>query len=227
MKLKGTDTNGSFKAWGIGFLYIYDAKEKKLHILHAQSERPFIAIDFDDALSKRPDLYVRILEKTSQIKALVYSNNTTINLSETMDDKRLSAILMSAATLARYGYDLMEDNFSRFAETFGHDFSLRKIELHCIAQKNDSSLPFAARLETRRSNEVKVQAATLPALLLALSDQIIRDIITLEFGYGEQSTAHLLLSMTSKLSELSFILNDRFSPEKKIAAAPEKSEKFN
>lgn len=218
MKFKGTDNEGSFKAWGIGLGYDYDAKNKKLDIAHAGSVTPLLAVDFDDPMSKRPDIFVRILEKTTQIKALVYSNNTTINLAETLDRQRLPPILQSAGMLARYGFDLEEENFLRFAELFARDFSLKSIGLHKVASatSNGPEIHYDAQLETRLSNEVKVRATTLPALLLALSDQIIRDVITLEFGYGQQNTAHLLLSMTSKLSELSFILNDRFVPSRKI-----------
>jgi hypothetical protein len=75
---------------------------------------------------------------------------------------------------------------------------------------------YSAQLETQHSNRVVVESPTLHGVMSRLSQKIIQDLITREFVSHFDVFAHTLLSASSKVSTLSLILNDKFSPVRKL-----------
>jgi hypothetical protein len=216
LKHQETDNRGSFEACGIGLNYIYDANSKVLDIIDARGNKPLIYIDFDTHLSKNSLEFVRLFEKTTQIRAIMLSNNQTIDLSETLDESRLCAILTTVASTARYCFDIESQKFKRFAKYFCNEYQVRSIEIGKIAGYDPESAYFYSRLTTQHSNTAEARAASIPALLSSLSEHVIQDLLTKEFGYNLQAGAHSLLRVSHKLSVISCILNDSFVPANKL-----------
>ena len=215
MKYEETDRYGSFAALGIGFLYEYNATLKALQISRAGSCLPLVFLEFDGLASKDPIEFVRFFDKTTQIKALRFSNNTTVNLAETLDVSKLPAILKRIQNVTIYALQLKNERFTEFQTSMMLDHDLKRMEI--VRADGTGGTPFyLATLETQRRNVAASRSSTLHGLASYLSDRIIEDIIAKEFSYNADSWVHKLLNTASALSTLSYVLNDRFEPSRKM-----------
>lgn len=212
MKRKSDNSCGSFSALGTGFKYEYDANSKRLDVFHAKTGSTLLFIDFDKTLSRDPALFVSTLDKSCQIRALTLSNNTSIDLSQTFDDHKLTPMLVETARLARFGFDLMHENFDRFERYFCQDSTIRDMKIQRIRKFDAGSAFYSAQLETRHSNKLVVESTTLHGVMSKLSQKIIQDLITREFVSHFDAFAHTLLKASSNVSILSLILNEKFLP---------------
>ncbi len=215
MKYEETDRLGSFAALGIGFLYEYNAHLKALQISRAGSCLPLVFLEFEGLASREPTEFVRLFDKTTQINALKFSNNTTVNLAETLDDAKLPAILRRTFNVTFYAHDLKNEKFTNFQERFVNEHDLKRLDI--VRADGTAGTPFyLATVETQRRNMAAVRSSTLHGLASYLSDRIVEDIIAKEFSYNADSWVHKLLNTASVLSTLSYVLNDRFEPSRKM-----------
>ena len=216
MKYVNTCSQGSFIAWGTGFRFKYEAPSRLLSITPLDRKRAIAKLRFDDKLAKEPLAYVESLDKTNQIQALMYSNNTTIDLSDTLDRDRIGGLIKSTAHISRFAFDLNTKNFERFAAFFCKDFELESFKIKKFISKRQETEFYIGKLQTRYNNFVRVRACTLTGLTAALSDKTLTDLITMEFGHSYNNSAHTLLNASSKLSTISRILDENFIPERKL-----------
>ena len=216
MKYVNTCSQGSFIAWGTGFRFEYEAPSRLLSITPLDRKRAIARLRFDKDLAEDPLAYVESLDKTNQIQALMYSNNATLNLAETLDRDRISGLIKSTARISRFAFDLHTKNFERFAWFFCKDFDLESFKIKKFVSKRKETAFYIGKLQTRYHNSVRVRACTLPRLVAALSDKTLTDLITMEFGHSYNNSAHTLLNASSKLSTISRILDENFIPENKV-----------
>lgn len=216
MKYEETCSQGSFVFWGTGFRYQYEAEKALLRITAQDEDRAVAQIKLDGQLAKDPLAYVRSFNKTNEIKALMYSNNATINLAETMDTARIGGLIESTARISRCAFDLNTLNFERFSRVICRDFDLKSLKVKQFNSREGDRDLFLARIQTKYNNSVCVRACTLAGLTAALSDRTLRDLITMEFGHSYNNSAHGLLKVSSKLSTISCILDENFIPERKL-----------
>lgn len=224
MKRESENTSGSFRAWGTGFNYHYDADLKKFEVTHAKKCSPVLFLDFDNELSGDPDLFVSTLDKTCQLRALMLTNNTSLDLSEIFDDGRLTPMVYETARIARFGFDLMQGNFERFERYFCQGNNCN-VNVGRVRKFEAGSAFFAARFETTHSSSVATESSTLHGVMSNLSQKIIQELIPREFVYSFDGTAHTLLKTSSNISVLSLVLNTKFSPSCKLREAREKRPK--
>lgn len=222
LKFREVNSRGSFVASGIGFRYKYDPDALVLDVLNTRSEKPLLYIDLDQQLAKNPLLYIQLLEKTLQIKSLMFSNNVTVDLSDSFDEARLAAILEMAARIARYSHDLSLANYRRFDAELCRNMSLKRIQVKPISNLDPNGTFYVAKLTTLNNNSVSTRSCTVFNALRALSDKVVRELITTEFSYPSQTSAHNLLLVSSKLATISRILDDSFIPEQYVAAVHQK-----
>jgi hypothetical protein len=206
-------------AWGIGFQYAYDPAVGILDIIDAKKAKPLIYVDFDRKLSRDTLAYVQFFEKATQINALIFSNNNTLDLSETFDDKRLVAILEDSAKLARYALDLKRRKFKKFCEDFCQEYELHTMEIKRIGGRVPGTAFYTAMIRTKNLNEISVRSPSVSRIMTMLSDKTMQDLLTVEFGHHLGTSAHTLLTASSKLSALGRILDSEFNPENVIEAA--------
>ncbi len=216
LKFWETEPENSFIARGIGHIYQYDADSRTLEVVHGISHNSLIYIDFDKALAKNPHEYVRLLEKTSQLRALMLSNNQTVDLAETLEEGRLCAILGTAASTARFCFDLKREKFKRFAKYFCRDYGLRSLLIEHLSGYDPQSAFYHAVLTTQQGNVTQARGTSLSIMLSVLAENVIQDLLTKEFGYNLNGGAHALLRISHKLSVLGCILNDAFVPSEKL-----------
>jgi len=207
---------GFFTMLGIGFLYEYNARTMTLNISRAGEKTPLLNMGFDAELSKDPARYIRLLDKTTQIKALKFSNNASINLAEILDDMKLPGILAASAQIAFYAYALWLEDFEKFQEMFVRHTSLKGIEIKKSAGYAPKTSFYVVTAETRRNSKVSARSSTLHAALSFLSDKFMQDIIAKEFGSSSDAWLNSLLHISSILSNLSFVLNEGFDPARKM-----------
>lgn len=187
-----------------------------LSIFGKRDGRRFAHLNFTAMASKNPLEYVNHLDKTNQIKALMFSNNHTVNLAETMESHRIAAILKSTAQTSYYAHILNTKNFRRFSSLFSKDIGLQHLKIKKFTSRNKEKEFFVARLKTLRNNSISVRGCTIPALMACLSDKTVRDLMAAEFGCPQASAAQTLLIASSKLATISRILDVGFIPEDKL-----------
>jgi hypothetical protein len=216
LKRSGSKSCGSFTAWGTGFKYEYRSSLDKLDVLHDKTGSALIQIDLDKQLSSDPESFIKMLDKSCQVRALTLSNNTSIDLSETFEERRLMPMLAETARLARLSFDLMHENFEQFDRYFCQDTPFKNMKINRIRRFDAGYASYSAQLETKQNNKITVESETLHGVMSKLSQKIIQDLITREFVLRFDASANLLLSASSKISILSMILNDKFTPERKL-----------
>ncbi len=208
--------HGSFRATGRGLCYDYDSNEALLSILNSATGRTLATFNLDHFLTKKPKDYVGFLEKASQVNALMLSNNSTINLADTVSESHLMSLLESVVGISRNAYDLNALDFCRFSRIFSKEYNLKSVKIKKFVSRNKENEFYIARLHTHHGNGVCVRGCTLTGIMAGLSDRTIRDLITMEFGHRFESSAHDLLNASTRLSSLSYILDQNFIPEHKI-----------
>ena len=161
----------------------------------------------------RTKVFVENLDRANQIKALIYSNNKTIDLTETIGSPRIGAILDSTASGSSYASALLEANFEEFTQRFVKDKGLKHMKIKKFLSNDRLSSFYVGRLQTMHDNSVSVRNCTLSGLMAALSEKIIRDLIPLECGHDFKSASQTLLRASSKLSFIGAILDKDFIPE--------------
>ncbi|GJL84551.1 MAG: hypothetical protein DHS20C02_03260 [Micavibrio sp.] len=218
-----TDPQGSFTAWGTGFYYQYDACTNKLSVIQTEGDAHLMNVALDgfssDALA-----YAAHLEKTTQIKALMFSDCTTIDLTKTFDTQKITAIVRSAAIFAGYALDLERHHFRRFSRGFRQSCSLGEVYINSLYQEDPNTEFFKGFVKTKQGNAVCADGSSLTNILADLSDKIVQDLIAMEFGENHRRTAHKLLGASFKLSTTSRILDKNFIPCHKLAIIRDSAE---
>lgn len=216
MKHDCTVSHGSFTVWGTGFLYLYEADNKLLNIALPDEDKAIVKIKLDDALVDNPLAYIDTLDKANQIKALLYSNNSTVNLADTLDDSRVASLIKTTARISRCAYDLHTLNFERFGSVFCKEFDLKGLKIKKFNSRSENQRFYLGRIQTRTEHTVCVRSCSLSGLMTQLSDKTMNDLIALEIGMRNDASAHKLLSASSKLLTISHILNKNFIPQHKL-----------
>lgn len=212
MKHKETCAHGSFVAWGNGFRYDYKASENTLNIGRLGWPVNFASLEFDHATALDPLRYVRIFEKTNQIKALTYSNNTTTDLGRTVPPERISAIIGSTARLSRYAYDLQKDRLDDFSEKFCGDTGLKVMKIKKFSSRAGASAFYSAKMQTVRNNTVSAHGCLIHSLLAGLVEKTLHDLLAAESGHRFQRSAQKLMTVASELATLCKIMDENFIP---------------
>ena len=216
MKLEGQKSGSGFKAWGKGFIYEYNAPRRELFITHALKGQLLVALPVDRRLSRRVHEYVRLLEKTTQIKALIFSNNNTVDLSQTFDNDKLIILLQSSAALAGYAFDLTFEKYRHFERNFCAQFGLLSLKIRKIESYGMEDDFYAGKLETLRKLTVDARHKSLNTTILSLSERILHDLIARELTLPSQSAAYSLLKISSELATIAHVINHDFDPMTKI-----------
>lgn len=210
-------SDGSFDVLGTGFSYNYNNNKNALTVFHKDTERLLTTLEFDRALSREPLSYVTLLEKASQINALMMSNNQTIDLSQTMELQHMHPLLNSVAEISRHAFDLHNLHLGRFCRAFTNKYDLKCIKIKKFVSGNQENTFFIARMHTKNDNGITVRGCTMTGIMAAMSDRTLRDLITMEFGHRFENSAQNLLNASSKFSSLSYILDENFIPESKLS----------
>jgi hypothetical protein len=212
-----TDSYGSFTAQSSAFFYAYHAPLKRLEVARAGGKTPpLLESSFDEITTEDPLAYIRNFEKAAQIKALKFSNNTTVNLASTLDDQRLGGILSIVSQIALYACCLQGEMFGRFEKFFLRDGELKYIRIKKITDDASGDIHYTAQAETSRRHLISSKSSTLHGALSYLADKIMHDLVAREYGHGGDDWVYRLLHISSTLSILSFVLNDGFDPARKI-----------
>ena len=207
---------GSFEAWGKGFHYSYNNDRKTINILHKDTERLLSKIKLDDHLSTEPLAYAEILEKASQISALMVSNNQSVVLSSITNLQQLRPLLNNVARLSRHAFDLKYNHLSRFCRAFATEYDIQRLKIKRFSSDGIEDAFFIARLQTKTGNGISVRACTMTGIMAAMSDKTLKDLITMEFGHRRDQSLQKLINVSSKFASLSYILDTHFIPENKI-----------
>lgn len=205
---------GSFKANGAGFYYTYHAENNGLAIFRNISGCKTLNITLPQKIKDNPQLFVSHLEKATQIRALMLSNNATIKLCETIVPEKLAAIAKSVSRLALNSYDLSNNNVDRFANILRRGFGLKELDISYIDHAASGEPYYKAKIITKKDNCLVVRDNSLPVTLKKLSDGIVSDMIMREFTSHTDQNSQNLLRLSTRISVISKILNESFIPER-------------
>ena len=205
--------------WGIGLCYEYDQTYRRISIIDGRRYRPILDAPIDtDEIIHLPDL-IHIIEKITQIQALMLSNNATCDISEVMNNKRLKSYLEHVIELALATSYLNASNYQAFANTMCANFELQKIILASHTEDSFSRDFFKSHIKTKHGNEIICEGFSLSDCLSNLSRKVISDLLVMETSHNFQADAHLLLKLSSDLSMFALVLDKRFIPRRKIKPA--------
>lgn len=216
MKFRETDAFGSFLAWGTGFYYEYDATSKTLEVTHAGTKKPIFFTELHDHRSRAPAWFVRTLEKATQVNALILSNNTTIDLAQTVEEQRLPPMVKTCMRMAEYAYNLEYNENEAFSARFCEHFSLKTLKIEKIRGFASSSWVYVGTLTTHSGNRISADGLTIHGLIRDLSQKIITELLPREFGYDLNRPAHRYLLAASKLASLGYLMDEHFEPVHKM-----------
>lgn len=207
---------GQIEAWGAAFNYRYAADKNTLCVFRNESGCKTLNITLPAKIKNNPQLFIKQLEKATQIKALMLSNHTTLKLCQTIVPDKLSAIAKSVSKLALNSFDLSTDRINNFSKLIRRSYGLKEFEIAEIDNQASGSY-FKAKIISCRGNFVIVREDTMPETLKKLSEGILSDLIALEFSSRNNVCSEQLLRLSTRLSVMSKIVNDAFIPEKYLA----------
>lgn len=207
---------GQVEAWGAAFNYRYNPEENMLCVFRNESGCKTLNITLPTKIRTNPQLFIKQLEKATQIKALMLSNNMTLRLCQTIVPDKLSAIAKSVSKLALNSYDLSTDRINHFSKLVRRSYGLKEFEIAEIDNQASGSY-YKAKIVSCRDNFVIVREDTMPDTLKKLSEGILSDLIALEFSSRNNICSEQLLRLSTRLSVMSKIVNDAFIPEKYLS----------
>lgn len=211
-----TNLDGSFTAWGAGFFYHFDAPRCELNIHVQEGEKPLVTIAVGNRVRRKILPFVQYFDKASQIKALMLSNASTINICQTMDPRRLHGIVSTLFDHALFALDMDAGKTLRFTATMAHIYDLKHFSIkQLLCPSSPAATYYRGSLKTHKGNELVGRSMTLAGILSTISEKIIGDLIALEFSSRDDS-AQNLLSLSAKLATIGRILNEGFYPAMKI-----------
>lgn len=213
MKYVPTDQQGSFIARGIGLIYTYNADNHVMKLLRARQSDPVFATELNKSLAQEAFSYIAHIEKITKIKALRFSGNTTTNLAGTLENELLSGVLASSARLAHCAFNLQRHKFDDFCACFIKESGLQKLLIRRLDPLiGVQSGFFQAEAAAVRGPGITVKSSTVHGALQYLSERIVEDMVSREYAIQGNNLAGSLLSLSLRISTLSFVLNDRFDP---------------
>jgi hypothetical protein len=219
------DSCGSLEAYGAAFNYSYVAHNNSLSIYRNENGCKTLKITLPAKIAANPLLFINHLEKATQIKALMLSNNHTVRLCQTIVPDKLGAIAKSVSKLALNSFDLSTGNTNKFSRLIRRSYNLKEFDINLI--EHDAAIPayYKAKIVSCKDNCVVVREDTLPDLLKNLSERILMDLIALEFSSRTNSCSEQLLRLSTRLNIMSKIVNDTFFPEKFLMILPDSAAK--
>lgn len=215
VKHQETSQDGSFIAWGACFFYDYNAPGYELNISLQEGEKPLVSLTVSKRIHRHILRFINYFDKAGQIKALMLSNGTTINISHTMEPQRLRGIANTLFDHALFALDLDAGKPRRFTATLSQLYDLKHFSIRHFTCSKSSTAYYRACLRTHDDNELVGRSLTLHGILMTVSDKIIAELIALEFG-SRNNSAQNLLSLSSRLLTIGRILNEGFYPSMKI-----------
>jgi len=210
------DNRGSLKACGVGFDYHYDKNSNKLTITQTGDTEQLFLIELPKSAAAHAAEWIDCFEKSSQLKALMYSGNKTTNLTHILDAQRLRSILKTSKRHADYCLLLRDDKHQDFSIQFCQEHDLYSFIIHAHERGLNAQSYLFGEITTQYGNSVHVRSNNIPTLLLYLSERIVGDLITAEYGYNSKSYSQNLLLASSTLATISRILNQDFTPEEHV-----------
>lgn len=225
-RLQETCPSGSFRMWGVGLQYIYNAHTNELAIAYGRSKSLLLTLNLSDDLDLPPQIFASYLERSSQIKSLIMSNHQSINIAGQVDPKRLAPIVQSMTRLAKYAcyFDLNLEH--KFCESFASDYDFTKLLLHKLCCPRSRTHYYRARFISKNGHEALVRAPALIDALRALSENIMSNILPLELSTNYKDLENLM-AVSTRLSLLSKIMNESFSPQISLINVQQNTKKIN
>ncbi|MCB1652046.1 MAG: hypothetical protein KDI46_08340 [Alphaproteobacteria bacterium] len=225
MSIRLSESHVAFTLKGTGFSYHYCPSDKMLSINDEAHTHTYISINCAKSAFQNPEEYLQYLDKTNQIKALMFSNNQTVNLAETLDKKRIPAILKHTTRTSLYAYMLQKRRYREFSYHFASDAGIQDIEIKKYTSATNPGKNFyVGRLKTKQNNIVSARGNDIPELFASLSDRTIKDLIAIELRCTHENAAQALLNASTKLGTISRVLDKAYHPAETLSALRKKTE---
>lgn len=215
--------NGRCQYVGAGLHYVYNANPGQLQIFRKKNDRILIKVDIVLKPHQTAEQYLRILDKTLQVQAAIASDNKTIDITDVFHVKRIKGYLLQAIEDAAMTLFLKLEQFTTFEEYFCALYDFDALNIRRSVDWSDDLAYYKIALKTLKGNIVEHSAEGLHTCLMQLSRHIVSDLIMRETRNNFEQSAHRLLRASTKLSILSYILNDDFDPASRIG---EKNKNF-
>ncbi len=207
---------GSFKAWGIGFQYEYDAENQILDITEARLNRPLIYIDVETKNVTKAKDFVDLFDTVTQLYALNLSNNCSLDLSELADHDRLNAMLKSISTTSIRAYYLSIYRYDKFNNHINDENTEQTLHINQIDVTESSAVQYTASYTNVHDGRTisKIQTNTLHHALSQLSSELSTSILVGQIIKQDADNMYRNVKLSTELSLLSAAINPNSSPIK-------------
>lgn len=213
MDHKCLNDKGSFKAWGVGLHYEFDASSNIIDVHYARLSRPIIYIDTDDVDERMILDYVYMLERVSQLYALNFSNKTSVDITEILSLERLKPIIKQISHSALLGLYLSEHKFSSFNQSFNAEHSDHKLLIKKTRATHQASPYYMACMKTNYGVNIPQQRhKNLHIAIERLSSDISTTMITNQIIRSANDHLSASLKISSELFLLSMAIDPRLTP---------------
>lgn len=213
MDHKYLNEKGSFKAWGIGLHYEFDADSNILDVIDGRLSRPIIYIDVDQVNDDAILEYVTTIDRISQLYALNFSNQSSIDITEILGPQRLKPIMNNIATTALHAVYLHAGKFSSFNQSMNTDLMHHKLLIRKIKASRSSASFYSACLKTSYGITIpKIQDRSLHKVLAEMSAEISTSMIADHIISAADMHLNTSIKIASELSLLSATLNPDLKP---------------
>lgn len=211
-----TDRQGGFVAHGICFDYKYDAAERNLNMRHLIKYESLIDINMDRRILFRPKLYVTFLEKATQIYALIYSQNLSYNIAQTIDEEKLPAILNTIMRAAQRATELQTGNYRFFEKRMCNKFELSKFLINHYNATNGSNGFWTIHIKTKSGQAANIRSNTLHDAIGQIAQKIRHDLFSHEITNRSDKLAYALMTLSTKLMAIEKIIDPDFVPSEHV-----------
>lgn len=218
---------GSLDVKGIGLRYIYSAPDNFLHIcIDHKSCKPIFSIYCDRHLSKEILEFIFSIEKISKIKAIILSNHTSVDLTDTMMPQRLDGILDSICYIAQLNLYLEQKRYKKFSKELSYKYNLKDFNIKQFCCQQSGTSYYRALIQSGGGQEAVIRDVEISGLIRKLSESVIRDLIAREFGQNND-LANSLLMLSSDMSIMARLMDKHFIPENNLNRDFNHKEKIN
>ncbi len=216
LRYQNTDAQGGFIALGVGLRYEYDTTKHALRVATLGADTDLFTLLCPQRTKNDPEYLVHCLEKAACIKALMLSNNETINLSQTMNVCRLKPVLQNVFELAIQSHDFAFGHFDQFTSRLSNLYKLEDFQIKHMQCSRSGTAYYRLFVKIASGDDIVVRETECDTLLIKSAQHIVRDLIPPILSQPSRENADLLLMLSSRLSLIGRILNENYRPDLQV-----------
>lgn len=205
---------------GLGLFYKIENKKSSttIAVQNKKSGQNVLNICFEtaDRIVENIQHFLQLFEKTTQVQALMLSNNQTCDITDIFNTSRLYVYLQNTYKTALMIYDIENGHFEDFHGVFAKTYNLKSLDLAQKSQNIKTDTYYYATLETEAGITIRAHAKKVSQCLYNLSKNMLAELIAVNMNNTSLTKTNRYLSASSKLVTISLVLDSYFYPLQRV-----------